>query len=110
MSPLSNEHIAQLVAKHEAEIHAVNQRLGGIEHSLNDLKNYLQQNSKTNWSLIMPTLSIGITILVLAFAPLIYGHQMHQNNIEKNRDLLLERADTLGRHDERLRALELFMQ
>lgn len=98
--------LERLVAKHDAEIHAVNQRLGGIEHSLEDLKTYLQSSAKTNWELIVPLLSIGITILILAFAPLVYGYQMHQSRLEENSKILLEGVNILGRQDERLNALE----
>jgi len=84
--------IEQMVARHDAEIHAVNQRLGGIEASIGDIKNYLQNDQKPNFHLV----GLILSVWVLSFSPLIYGFQMNQGKIDRHEDQLDARARQLG--------------
>lgn len=101
-----SDKLEQMVAKHDAEIHAVNQRLGGIETTLTELKSFLQSRSQTNWSVIIAALGVSITILTLAFAPIVYGVLALREEVIKHESVLDERAMLLGEHNEKLKSLE----
>jgi hypothetical protein len=84
--------IEQMVAKHDAEIHAVNQRLSGIESAIGDIKVYLQNDQKPNFHLV----GLILSVWVLSFSPLIYGFQMNQSKIERHEEMLDDRARKFG--------------
>lgn len=75
--------LKELVTRHDAELHSFNQRLGGIEAAIVDIKKYLQNASQTPWSVIISGVSVLIVIAGLALAP-IYAAISAQNEALAN--------------------------
>lgn len=54
--------VLRLVSEHDADIRALNNRLGGIEHSIDEIKNFLQGSNRTNWAALASWAAVLLAI------------------------------------------------